>query len=371
MTNDFEQGDCCPIENGNEEKALSFGSRAIRPGSIDSFADKETARQRARQLGCIGIRQYNSTTGGYLWMPCTNESDYRRVTGASPLGRRNQDRDFAQRVRRVINKKELEEKALGPNVGQPIGVAPRNMDPNTAVDADKDRRVLEGVEEINFGRGIPDPTPGGNQVETAADTATTNLEDIVKPQPRIAPPLPDVSIDKTPRPRASSTERPRTPKETNRLRPTPDAEEEKPSGPVGAISRFHKSKEERTYGSYISDVPKEFKLPEEAELRKKVLDILFDEEARNSRNYERIINRTTDKVNESGIAKLKTMLSNEGLAKQLFDDDDVIEEAKQWWENPLYDVSTNPPPNGSVTSRIQNIGYTHWIIDWKSGLKYK
>ena len=332
MTNDFEQGDCCPIENGNEEKALSFGSRAIRPGSIDSFADKETARQRARQLGCIGIRQYNSTTGGYLWMPCTNESDYRRVTGASPLGRRNQDRDFAQRVRRVINKKELEEKALGPNVGQPIGVAPRNMDPNTAVDADKDRRVLEGVEEINFGRGIPDPTPGGNQVETAADTATTNLEDIVKPQPRIAPPLPDVSIDKTPRPRASSTERPRTPKETNRLRPTPDAEEEKPSGPVGAISRFHKSKEERTYGSYISDVPKEFALPEEAELRKKVLDILFDEEARNSRNYERIINRTTDKVNESGIAKLKTLLSNEGLAKQLFDDDDVIEEAKQWWD---------------------------------------
>jgi hypothetical protein len=43
----------------------------------------------------------------------------------------------------------------------------------------------------------------------------------------------------------------------------------------------------------------------------------------------------------------------------------------QWWENPLYDVSTNPPPNGSVTSRIQYIGYTHWIIDWKSGLKYK
>jgi hypothetical protein len=43
----------------------------------------------------------------------------------------------------------------------------------------------------------------------------------------------------------------------------------------------------------------------------------------------------------------------------------------QWWENPLYDVPTTAPDWGSVTTRYQQIGYTFWVIDWKSGLKYK
>lgn len=339
MTNDFKQGDCCPIENGNQEKSLRFGSRAIRPGSIDSFTDKESARQRAKQLGCIGVRRYNSITGGYLWMPCTNESDYRRVTGTSPLGRRNQDRDFAQRVRRVINKKELEEKALGLNVGQAIGVTPRNMDPRTAVDADKDGLVLEGVAEINFGRGIPDPTPGGNQVEAAVDTATTNLQDVVKPQPRIAPPLPDASIDKTPRPRASATERPRAPKEPNRLRPAPKAFEEKPSGPVGAVSLKHKSVGERKYGSYMSEVPREIDLPEDSELRKKILEVIFGPDAEGSGFYERYIEKTKAEVDEANFAKLKTIIGREGLARQLFDEE-TAKLATEWWDTEFEQLSS-------------------------------
>lgn len=36
------------------------------------------------------------------------------------------------------------------------------MDPRTAIDADLDRLVLEGVPTINAGRGVPDPTPFGN-----------------------------------------------------------------------------------------------------------------------------------------------------------------------------------------------------------------
>lgn len=38
---------------------------------------------------------------------------------------------------------------------------PFNLDPRTARDADLDRLVLEGRREINFGRGVPDPTPFG------------------------------------------------------------------------------------------------------------------------------------------------------------------------------------------------------------------
>jgi hypothetical protein len=34
------------------------------------------------------------------------------------------------------------------------------MNPATAIDADMDRIVLEGIPTINFGRGVPDPTPG-------------------------------------------------------------------------------------------------------------------------------------------------------------------------------------------------------------------
>jgi len=49
------------------------------------------------------------------------------------------------------------EKSLGPT----IGGAPRNMNPFTARDADMDMLVLEDIEAVNFGRGVPDPTPGG------------------------------------------------------------------------------------------------------------------------------------------------------------------------------------------------------------------
>jgi hypothetical protein len=55
-------------------------------------------------------------------------------------------------------------KALGSRIGRRIGGAgktPTDMNPATARDADKDMIVLEGVPTINQGRGVPDPTPGG------------------------------------------------------------------------------------------------------------------------------------------------------------------------------------------------------------------
>lgn len=54
---------------------------------------------------------------------------------------------------------KAEVKALGPTVG---GDGGRNMDPTTAVDADLDRIVLEGIPTVNLGRGVPDPTPFGS-----------------------------------------------------------------------------------------------------------------------------------------------------------------------------------------------------------------
>ncbi|MBM4210020.1 MAG: hypothetical protein FJ187_05620, partial [Gammaproteobacteria bacterium] len=165
MTEDHEQGDCCPLSpdgHSPEEKSFSFGPRQVRPDEFDAFVDKESARSRARQLGCIGIRQYSSTAGGLIWMPCSNESDYRRVTGRSPLGRRERRRILRNEIESVMKKKDL-----GPSLGTSNA---RDMNPATAIDADLDRLVLEGIPTINFGRGVPDPTPFGTEIPKIPET---------------------------------------------------------------------------------------------------------------------------------------------------------------------------------------------------------
>lgn len=55
-------------------------------------------------------------------------------------------------------------KALGGRLGRRIGggdTGPQDMNPMTARDSDLDGMVLEGIPTIRQGRGIPDPTPGG------------------------------------------------------------------------------------------------------------------------------------------------------------------------------------------------------------------
>ena len=90
--------------------AKSLGSpRNVRPTDPDVFTNPDSARVRARQLGCIGIRRYNAATGGEVWMPCTNESDYRRRTGVGPQATRDRERaerQFTQRVVSRLKKKE-------------------------------------------------------------------------------------------------------------------------------------------------------------------------------------------------------------------------------------------------------------------------
>jgi hypothetical protein len=66
-------------EKSLEEKGfVNFVSRSTDP---DTFSDPESARIRSRNLGCIGIRRYTARDGKLVWLPCTNVSDYNRVTG--------------------------------------------------------------------------------------------------------------------------------------------------------------------------------------------------------------------------------------------------------------------------------------------------
>ena len=88
-------------EIDNSKGALG-AARILRPSDPDTFDNPESARVRARQIGCIGIRRYNNRDGGVSWMPCTNESDYRRVSGFGHSGRQFRRRQLEREVREII-----------------------------------------------------------------------------------------------------------------------------------------------------------------------------------------------------------------------------------------------------------------------------
>lgn len=109
-------------EEMDEKGFVNFVSRSTDP---DTFSDPESARIRARNLGCIGIRRYTARDGKLVWLPCTNVSDYNRVTGIrgdnSPINNpRRQGSGFKK-------KSEMDEKALGRSISgyrrmfKPIG----------------------------------------------------------------------------------------------------------------------------------------------------------------------------------------------------------------------------------------------------------
>ena len=88
-------------DNGMETK-VQPGPEYVRDNDPDVFQDIESARFRSRQLGCIGVSRRVSKTGRMVWMPCSNNSDYSRLAGATALGRRGQQRDFERAVRTVL-----------------------------------------------------------------------------------------------------------------------------------------------------------------------------------------------------------------------------------------------------------------------------
>jgi hypothetical protein len=83
-------------------KAARIGPEYVRETDPDVFLDPESARVRSRQLGCIGISRRVSKNGRAVWMPCTNMSDYSRLSGTTSLGRRRRREEERRRIRSVI-----------------------------------------------------------------------------------------------------------------------------------------------------------------------------------------------------------------------------------------------------------------------------
>lgn len=75
---------------------------APRDTDPDVFFDPDSARVRSRQLGCIGISRRISKSGRTIWMPCTNMSDYARLSRSTALGRRGADAAQNRRIQQTI-----------------------------------------------------------------------------------------------------------------------------------------------------------------------------------------------------------------------------------------------------------------------------
>lgn len=91
------------------EKDMLGAPRIVRHSDPDTFSDPESARVRARQLGCIGIRRYNNRDGGVSWMPCTNESDYRKYNNIGESGRRFRRAQLERDMRSITGKNSRKE----------------------------------------------------------------------------------------------------------------------------------------------------------------------------------------------------------------------------------------------------------------------
>ena len=88
-----------------ETKARQMtGPEYVRDNDPDVFMDPDSARFRSRQLGCIGISRRISKTGRAVWMPCSNMTDYSRVSGSTSLGRRGQRREMENTVRTIVSR---------------------------------------------------------------------------------------------------------------------------------------------------------------------------------------------------------------------------------------------------------------------------
>jgi hypothetical protein len=89
-------------EAGMAAKTARSGPEYVRENDPDVFIDPESARVRSRQLGCIGISRRVSKNGRAVWMPCTNMSDYARVSGTTSLGRRGRREESRRDIQKVV-----------------------------------------------------------------------------------------------------------------------------------------------------------------------------------------------------------------------------------------------------------------------------
>lgn len=149
---------CVPLDQG--KKDFLYGRALPREGDPDVFDNVDSARLRARQLGCIGVARRLTPDGVAVWTPCTNVSDYRRRTGVGVQAQRDRRRTETDLIRRIrkkdvdlfgydVDNSSFDIKAISRRLGSVVKGRKRRLraapfDAN-AEDADGDGLIQEGT----------------------------------------------------------------------------------------------------------------------------------------------------------------------------------------------------------------------------------
>ena len=127
-----------PIAGKSDESTeKGFVPNVSRSTDPDTFSDPDSARIRARNLGCIGIRRYTARDGKLVWMPCSNGSDYNKRMG---IRGDNSPKDNPRSRRK------------GKSLGQTLGQMSQPTGSSQQIDGDGDGLVSSVP-------GGPDDTP--------------------------------------------------------------------------------------------------------------------------------------------------------------------------------------------------------------------
>jgi len=123
-----------PVGGKSEEQVVDIDSKGFvnfvsRSTDPDVFLDPDSARVRARNLGCIGIRRYTARDGKTVWLPCTNGSDYNRAMNIRGDGTLRTRRGAQQK------KKELAPSLIGSRLEMKAAYRPKRGVPKISSEA--------------------------------------------------------------------------------------------------------------------------------------------------------------------------------------------------------------------------------------------
>lgn len=181
--------------------------KALKENDLEVYTDIETARQRARQLSCIGVARRYTASGKEVWTPCTNMSDLSRLAGLTSLGRRGQrltaERTITDALKRQqrrqrrstkdARKSQFGVKKLSGRLGGGLRIPPAGMvfvDVSGAIDADRDGIVNEGRPDerpIIPTRMITEAIAAALPSQSMSSSTGLSSLSIEKPSPKLVP----------------------------------------------------------------------------------------------------------------------------------------------------------------------------------------
>jgi hypothetical protein len=132
-------GKTLQVEQIDAKGFVNYVSRSTDP---DVYTDPDSARVRARQLGCIGIRSYRASDGKIVYLPCTTSPDYNRVRGLRNDGRPKKKDE----VEEVIADEKSGAKTPAPKKDRIIGSSRNSVGSASSVSSGSDISLTIGVE---------------------------------------------------------------------------------------------------------------------------------------------------------------------------------------------------------------------------------